>query len=175
VAPIAQATFARLLAGCPSCGRGYLRLEALGTARLRTLGGEPVSSLTWTYSDEALLERLHRIVCSECDAVLFERDDCPLCRAPGKLAAVLHGSHGLAAPPECPRCGLEQLDLTVEARLVIETLLGRQSRRRAAATLGEGGLHVVEASCPDCEEVVASAGSARCAACGRSSLLKKIG
>jgi hypothetical protein len=52
-------------------------------------------------------------------------------------------------------------------------IVGRVSRRVADAAPGEPGFHVVQVRCPSCEAMVAEASSMKCAACGRSSLLKR--
>ena len=161
--------------GCTSCGRNYLKLRALATATLNALEGDPVSSLSWTDAPELLPERVYRVECAECGATLFSRDDCPLCRAAGGLSRALAGPHGLSPPPrECPHCGFTELSWTVVTRLRVETILGRPSRRVAEAEAHEPGFHVVEASCRSCEQTVARVGDARCAGCGRSSLLKRM-
>jgi len=163
-----------LAGGCPHCGRNYLKLRAFASASLSVMEGEPVSSLKWTLDNHGLRERVFRIDCAECKAVLFERGDCPLCQAAGGLARALAAQHGLAPPHACPRCGLTELTLTVEVRMHADTLLGAFSRRKAESEPHDPGFHVVEARCRDCEAVVAAVGDARCALCGRSSLMKKL-
>jgi len=55
-----------------------------------------------------------------------------------------------------------------------EILHAHWSRRVAdAAPDDEGGFHVIEVSCKDCDEVIAAVGDARCALCGRSALLRR--
>lgn len=159
-------------AGCPACKQSQLRLRALQRATLRVMDGEPVSSLKW--QDEPLEPRVYRVECVACGQVVLERDLCPLCQARGALPRVLKRQNGIPVPRACPRCALEELDLTVEVRMHIETLHGHLSRRRADAEPHEPAFHVVEARCPDCEEVVAAVGDARCAACGRSALLRRL-
>ncbi|HUS66700.1 MAG TPA: hypothetical protein VMZ28_19320 [Kofleriaceae bacterium] len=165
---------ALIATGCPQCKRNYLKLRALATATISVMEGEPVSSLKWQLENEALRERVYRIDCAECKAILFERDECPLCQARGGLSRVLSAQHGLAPPKACPRCGLSELKLTVELRMHADTLLGAHSRRKADAEPHDPGFHVIQAECRDCEDVVAAVGDGRCAACGRSSLLKRL-
>jgi hypothetical protein len=166
-----QAFDQMIAAGC-ACGRKDLKVKALATGRLDTLGGDPVSPVIWTY--ETLHDRVYRIECAECAAALFSRDDCPLCQAKGGLGRALEAQNGLQPLAKCPRCEYEELTLTVETRLRVETVLGRISRRVAEAESHEPGFHVVEMQCRSCEEVVARSGDARCVMCGRSSLLRRL-
>ena len=136
------------------------------------LGGDPVSPVTWTY--ESLEDRVYKIECSECGQTLFERDDCPGCQGKGGLQRALEGQHGLSPPKVCPRCQYEEVTLTVEARMRVETILGRISRRVCEAESHEGGFHIVEVFCQSCEETVAQSGDAKCVMCGRSRLLRRI-
>ena len=53
-------------------------------------------------------------------------------------------------------------------------LHGRLSRRKADAEPHDPGFHVTQAECRDCEAVVAQVGDARCVACGRSTLMKRM-
>jgi hypothetical protein len=161
-------------AGCPHCKRNYLKLRAIQTATLSVMDGEPVSSLKWQFENEALRERIYRVDCAECKAVLFERTDCPLCGAAGGLPRALAGQHGLATPRSCPRCGLIELELTVELRMHADTLLGAHSRRKADSEPHDPGFHIISARCRDCDDTVIAVGDARCAICGRSSLMKKM-
>jgi hypothetical protein len=160
--------------GCGACGRNYLKVRALAGARVDVMEGDAVSPLAWTYAPEALAERVYRVECAECGVVLFERDDCPLCKSPSQLARAIGAQNGVAPPRECTHCGYAELTLTVEARLRVETILGRVSRRVAEAEAHEPGFHVVEAHCRSCEQLTASAGDARCVACGRSRLLRRM-
>ncbi len=170
-----EQSYATLLAsGCPQCKRNYLKLRAIQTATLSVMDGEPVSSLKWQFENDALRERVYRIDCAECKAKLFERGDCPLCHASGGLARALSAQHGLASPKSCPRCGLTELKLTVELRMHADTLLGAHSRRKAEAEPHEPGFHITQAECRDCQDVVIAVGDARCAVCGRSSLMKRM-
>jgi hypothetical protein len=161
-----------LVKGCPKCGRNYLKVRALARGTVEFLDGEPVSAVKWAY--ESLRERVYRIDCAECQASLFTRDDCPLCQAPNMLARALEGQNGVTPPKACPKCGYEELLLTVEARLRAETVLGSVSRRVAESEAHDGGFHVVEAHCRSCEELVAAAGDAKCVGCGRSSLMRRL-
>jgi hypothetical protein len=158
--------------GCASCGRNYLKVRALVRGVFHVLDGDPVSAVKWTY--DSLAERVYRIDCAECNALQLERDDCPLCATRGMLARAIEGRNGITPPAQCPHCQYGELTWTVELRLRAETILGRVSRRVAEAEAHEGGFHVVEARCRSCEQVVAAAGDARCVACGRSSLLKRL-
>ncbi len=174
MAALEKRAFEELLAGgCVHCGRSYLTIRALATGTIDLLEADAVSPIEWTYPAEALPERIYRVECAECAAILFERDDCPLCGAGGGLAKALSAQNGMKPLGECPRCHFAELTLTVEARLRIETLLGRISRRVAEAESHEAGFHIIEARCQSCEETVAQAGDARCPACGRSRLLRK--
>jgi hypothetical protein len=158
--------------GCEHCGRSYLKIRAVATGRIDVLGGDPVSPMSWSY--QSLEDRVYKIECSECNHVLFERDDCPACQGNGGLQRALEAQHGLPALLACPRCEYEELTLTVEARMRVETILGRISRRVCEAESHEGGFHIIEAFCKSCEESVAKSGDAKCALCGRSRLLRRI-
>jgi hypothetical protein len=173
VPPLEKQAFEELLQkGCGKCGRNYLKARALVRGSIEILDGDPVSAVTWTY--ESLAERVYRVECAECNTFLFERDECPLCNARGMLGRALEAQNGIAPPRQCPRCEYAELTLTVELRLRAETILGRISRRVAEAEAHEPGFHIVEARCRSCEEVVAAAGDARCVACGRSSLMRRL-
>ena len=173
--PIAKEAWDALLRdGCDRCKRNYLRVRLLASGTIEVMEGDAVSTVTWTVAPEALHERIFRVECSECAALLFSREDCPLCRGAGGLQRALGGNHGMATPRACPRCGFAELTLSVEARLRLETLLGRISRRVLDGEPHEPGFHVVEARCESCEETVAKAGDARCVGCGRSSLLRRM-
>ena len=175
MAALAQDAFATLLGqGCSHCRSTRLRFRALGTAWFETLEGDVVSPAKWALDDEELLARIFRVDCVDCKATLFERDDCPLCRGPRSLQRALAAQHGLAAPKQCPRCGYETLRIKVELRMYVESLHGHLSRRRVESEAHEPGFHIVEARCADCDEAVLSVGDSRCAACGRSSLLKAL-
>jgi hypothetical protein len=162
----------RIARGCDRCSRSYLKIRGLVTGRIETFGGDPVSPMTWIYA--SLEDRVYKVECSECAAVLFERDDCPGCRGKGGLQRALEGQHGLSPLKACPRCQFEELTLTVEARMRVETILGRISRRVCEAESHEGGFHVVEAFCKSCDATVAQSGDAKCVMCGRSRLLRRI-
>ena len=174
-------TLATLIAaGCPNCRRHQLRVRALATAKIKFLDGEPVSELRFEAPPESRPERIYRVECVECGAALFERLDCPLCRSTGGLARALGGRHGLtresgSLPRNCPRCGWEDLPATVAARMHLLLLNGALSRRVVDAEPHEPGFHVSEVACPDCAVIIASVPSLRCAACGRSSLMKRPG
>ena len=161
-------------AACPRCGAKELRLRALADASYTALAGEPVSALKWKLEGDALRERLYRVECAACAHVLHARDDCPLCGAQGGAERAAAGRNGMAVPHACPSCGIEELRITAIARMHVQTLLGSLSRKKADAEPHDPGFHVTQAECADCEQVVASAGDARCAACGRSSLLKRL-
>ena len=160
-----------------ACGEPRWKLRAIARAQVRVLDGEPVSAPRFEGApalDAAFAARVHRVECAGCRAAAWTREECPACRAPQGLPRALDGRNGIAPPRACPRCALEELDLTVELRMHIETLHGRPSRRRADAEAHEGGWHVIEARCPDCAEVIAAVGEARCGVCGRSALLKRM-
>lgn len=141
--------------------------RALARGAIDFLDGEPVSSVSWVGEP-----RVYRIECGECKAIAWEDASCPLCGAAGRLTQALEGRNGIAPPKQCGECGYEELTLTVELRMRVETVLGRVSRKVAEAEAHEGGFHVVEARCKSCEELVAAAGDSKCVACGRSSLLR---
>jgi hypothetical protein len=171
-----DALAALLAAGCPACRGRSLRARALYPVEVRFLDGEPVSAPRWRLDRARFPERIYRVECADCCNAAFERDDCPLCRAPGGLARALEGRNGLAAPPKaCPRCQLRELDLTAEIRMHAQYVQSSLARRVADAESHEPAWHTVEAACPDCEEVVARAPEIRCVACGRSSLVKRPG
>ena len=174
MAALGKQAFDELCArGCGACGRNYLKVRALAGARVDVMEGDAVSALQWTYAPEALAERVYRVECAECGALLFERDDCPLCQSASQLARALGAQNGIVPPRQCAHCGYAELTLTVEARLRVETILGRVSRRVAEAEPHEPGFHVVEARCRSCEQPTAAAGDARCVMCGRSRLLRR--
>lgn len=171
---------ALVAAGCGACRRHQLRVRLLATAKLGLLDGEPVSALSFPAPPESAPERVYRVECVECGAAVWQRDDCPLCRSHAGLARALGGRHGLTLeagtlPRSCPRCGLDDLRATVEARVHLLLLHGHLSRRVADAESHEPGFHVRELACPDCEQVIAASPSLRCVACGRSSLMKRPG
>jgi Zn finger protein HypA/HybF involved in hydrogenase expression len=175
VPTLAQDSFDRLLAeGCPQCRSTQLRFRAFHTAAFETLQGDVVSAPRWQTTDEELVGRIFRVDCFECKAQLFERDDCPLCRAPRTLTRALEGRNGLTPPPACPRCGHETLTLRAEVKMYVESLHGRLSRKKADAEPHDAGFHVLDLRCGDCDDVVAAADGSRCALCGRSSLLKAL-
>lgn len=170
-----DALTALVAAGCPSCQRHHLTLRVFATGTIRFLDGEPVSNVRWAAADGELHERLYRAECGECGALLWQRDDCPRCRAPACLARALGGRHGIVAPRACPSCDSEELDHTAVLRARELTTQGHVGRRVADAEPHEPGFHVVAVTCPSCEETVATPAADRCALCGRSSLLKRLG
>lgn len=163
---------ALLTAGCSSCGKTELRARALATGTMLLADGEPSTSMTWIYEKDQLFERIYRLECLDCGAASHERDDCPLCKADGGLARALSGRHGVAPPAACPHCDHPELKITVEARMHVIYVLGHIGRRVLDAEPHEPAFHVTQAQCPSCQQTVASV-SQRCAACGRSSLLRK--
>jgi uncharacterized OB-fold protein len=156
-------------AGCTACGRNHLAARALSGGTVEVMEGDATSPIRWSGEP-----RVYRVDCAECGAILFAREDCPLCEARGNLTKVLSAQNGIPAPKSCPSCGFNELVLTVEARVRVELTHGRVSRKVAEAEPHEGGFHVVEARCQSCEEVVAKAGDAKCVACGRSRLLRRM-
>jgi len=168
-----DALAAMIAAPCPGCAEPALRVRLLAPGEVALLDGDVVSAPTFALPVEELASRVVSIDCPKCARELFARTDCPRCRAGGGAARAMEGRHGVEAPRACPRCGLETLNATVELRWRQATLHGHLSRRVADAEPHEGGWHVVEVRCPDCEEVVAAVGEARCGACGRSSLVRR--
>jgi ssDNA-binding Zn-finger/Zn-ribbon topoisomerase 1 len=169
--PDALATI--IAAPCPGCAEPALRLRLLVPAEVELLDGDVVSAPAWRLPVEELAARVVSIDCPKCGRELYARSDCPRCLAAGGAARAMEGRNGVTPPRACPRCGLESLTATVELRWRQATLHGHLSRRVADAEPHEGGWHVVEVRCPDCEEIVAAVGEARCAACGRSSLVRR--
>jgi len=158
--------------GCPACGPRRLRVRAVQTATYDTLDGDPVSAPRWEYA--SLAARVFRVDCLDCHAVVWSSDACPGCAAAGRLEKALVERHGLPVPKACPQCGLPTLVAKAEVRMHHEVLHAHWSRRVAdAAPDDDGGFHVIEVRCKDCDEVVAAVGDARCALCGRSSLLRR--
>jgi ssDNA-binding Zn-finger/Zn-ribbon topoisomerase 1 len=181
VPALVAADYAALTAAaCRSCGGGCFRARAIATGSLQLLDGEPVSAVAWERPQETPpAERVYRVECTDCGAIAWERDDCPLCLSRGGLARALGGRHGLTReagtlPVACPRCGWSDLVATVEARMHALLVFGSVSRRVADAEAHEPGFHAVALACPSCEETIAAAPSSRCAVCGRSSLLKNL-
>jgi ssDNA-binding Zn-finger/Zn-ribbon topoisomerase 1 len=168
-----DALSAIVAAPCPGCGAPELRLRLLAPGEVELLEGDVVDGPSWSLPVEELASRVIAIDCPKCARAIFSRSDCPKCQAVGGAARALEGRNGITAPRECPRCGLESLFATVELRWRQSTLHGHLSRRVADAEPHEGGWHVVEVRCPDCEETVAAVGDARCSVCGRSSLLRR--
>ncbi|MSP58796.1 MAG: hypothetical protein EXR72_00370 [Myxococcales bacterium] len=172
---------ARLVASvCTICRDRVVRARALASGTIALLDGEPVSAVAWSGPPEAAPERIYRVECVGCGAAPFERSDCPVCRSAGGLARALSGRNGLSVekgtlPRSCPRCGLGDLRASAEVRMHILYVEGYLSRRVADAELHDLAFQVTEVACPDCEAVIASAPAMRCAACGRSSLLKRPG
>ena len=164
---------AHVLAPCPSCRGRCLRVWALLTGTLRAVEGEPASSVRWAYDKEELHERVYRIACADCGAVVFEDADCALCGAGAAIARFTEQKNGLQPPPRCPHCDYEELQYTAEVRGYHEYLNGNLSRRVAASEPHEPGFHVSRVDCPGCETQVMGPGIA-CVACGRSSLLKRL-
>jgi len=175
VAALAQDAFDRLLAeGCAGCRSTQLRFRLLHTAAYETLQGDVVSAPRWHLSDEEIAPRVFRVDCVGCKKILFERDDCPLCRVPHTLQRALDGRNGLASPPACPRCDHQTLTIRAEVRMYLESLHGRISRKKAEAEPHDPGFHILAVRCEDCDDTVAEADPTRCVACGRSSLLKAL-
>ena len=165
--------FAALLARRCACGRMHLRARAFATGLQGSLEGEPVGAVSWSYAPATLAERVYRIECGECGAVVFERTDCPRCGGPGGVERAQGKQHGLQPPPACPRCEHPELKLTAEVRMHAVFVEGRLARRVADAERHEPGFHVTQIDCPSCERTVGKAG-ADCPLCGRSSLLRRI-
>jgi transposase-like protein len=138
------------------------------------MGGEPVSSLRWTYERDEAPGRVYEVSCGECAQVLFSREECPLCQAKGGIGRALLGRHGLSPPVRCPLCDYEELLLLATVRAQLQYTGGTLSRRVCAAEAHEPGFHVTQVDCPCCEQTVARTGLS-CPACGRSSLMKKMG
>jgi hypothetical protein len=159
--------------GCSACGSPQLRVRAVLPARFELLDGDVVSAPAFEVGLDALPDRAFEVDCPRCAAVLWQRSDCPRCRAPGRLEKALDGRNGVEAPRACPRCGLDGLEAVVELRCRWEALHGGFGRRIAEADASEGGWHVVEVHCPDCDEQVAGVGEARCGVCGRSALIRR--
>jgi hypothetical protein len=175
VAALAQDAFDALLAqGCPHCRSTQLRFRLFHRAVFETLQGDVVSAPRWHLEAHELAGRVFRVDCFDCKQVLFERDDCPLCRVPHTLQRALEGRNGIAPPKECPRCGYDTLKISAEVRMYVESLHGHLSRKKAESEPHDPGFHVLEVRCEDCDDVVAAAGDGKCGVCGRSSLLKAL-
>lgn len=163
-----------IAAGCRSCAGQFLRALAILPGGILVSGGEPVSSVRWSYERDDIHDLVYRVECRDCAAVLYERSDCPKCGAEKGLERVLGPGRGLTPPAQCPQCDYEELRVTAQIRAYHEFLHGRFSRRVCAAALGEPGFQVHRIDCPNCEQNLASTDAHACIACGRSSLLKKM-
>jgi predicted RNA-binding Zn-ribbon protein involved in translation (DUF1610 family) len=166
----------RAAAGCAACGHPTVRVRALAQVTLELLDGEPAGAARLDREGD-FAERVYAVECAGCGAKTLERDTCPLCGARGGLAAALGGSHGLTVaggtlPRRCPRCGGDEIAASGSARAHALYVHGAVSRRVVDAEPHEPGFHLAEARCTSCEQVIAQAPGHRCAACGKSSLVR---
>jgi hypothetical protein len=170
--PLTSPQLAALVRRCEPCGAAELRAHAIVAGTMLFGDGEPASAFSWTYAPEHLAGRVYRVACASCGAVPFEVEDCPLCGAKAGLERALGGRHGVEPPRVCPRCEHEELRVTAEARMHVVFVLGHAGRRVLDAEPHDPAFHVTSVECVSCKETVASV-SQRCAACGRSSLVRR--
>ncbi len=167
--------------GCPSCHRRFFKVRAIAEGVVSFLDGEPASAVGFEHPQQVPeLARVYRIECSECGAVAFSREDCPLCISRDGLARALDGRNGLTPeaktlPAACPQCGYGDLLAVAHVRMHAVVVMGSISRRVVDAEPHEPGFHISSIACPSCEQTIAQAPSLKCAVCGRSSLMKRPG
>jgi hypothetical protein len=163
VARLTEAAFAEIVARGCACGSRALRFAAIVPGEIRTFLGDPLAQPRWTYEGEDFVAAVHRISCTRCGQAIFERDECPVCDAPGGAARALVREPSIAVPDRC-RCGFEELVVRVLVPVTQEHDGTHAKKPEPVPAFAEPGFQPTHVSCASCKAVLAKASG--CAACG---------
>lgn len=154
-------------AGCSGCGKNVLQFRAFLDARILTLGGEPVSKLTWVYDGEKFVDGVFEVTCAGCKKVLLAADLCPRCHAPGGLTTALESENRFPRLKECPQCQHEELRYFAMLPATVSYEQGRAGKPVTHIDAYDPGFHGLRIECRDCGPIAkVTAGCPLCAAPG---------
>lgn len=153
--------------GCTACGKNVLQFRAFLDGRFLTLGGEPVSKMTWVYDGEKFVDGVFEVTCAACKKVLLAADLCPRCHAPEGLATALESENSFPLLKECPRCQHEELRYFAMLPATVNYEQGRAGKPVTHIDSYDPGFHGLRIECRDCGPIAkAAAGCPLCAAPG---------
>lgn len=137
-------------AGCSGCGKNVLQFRAFLDARILTLGGEPVSKLTWVYDGEKFVDGVYQVSCLDCRAELFAAADCPRCHREDGLAIALAEENRWPVPERCEQCEGEELRYIGFFPAQVRYEGKRGDKARTMTELHEPGFHGYRVDCKRC-------------------------